>query len=224
MMNVFMKSSAASVTVAVGIVAAVCLLPATSSAFLTTFSNRPGFEAQGFVWANSNFQDFGTGFGYPGEPFTRGYVTYQSSQNLTWGSATPYTTTEPLIGNNYWTPVLADIATGPKFDMFGFDIGTYGSSPITITIYTDSNSYVYPNLTIADSQLGQLEFRGFVASAGEYFTGFRIETDLGNFYLPGITHVTVGITDIAPSINAVPEPSTVALLGLGGLLVWRRRK
>jgi len=214
----------------IGCMGLTILFAVPAGASLTTYSSRPTFNAQGTIAYNSDFTDFGTGFGFPSgytlfASFTRGDVTYRSQNNLTWGSGTGYTTTEPLIGNNYWTPILADIATGPQYSMFGFDIGTYNTSPITIEVFTSLGTYTYSSLTIANSALGLLEFRGFVASPGEYFTGFEISADYGSGNLPGITHVTLG--DAA----AVPEPSTfiagafLALpFGLQGIRWLRNRK
>ncbi len=187
---------------------------------MLTLGSRSTFNSTGTIDFNSNFQDFGTGFGFPGNPFTRGDVTYNSFDNLTWGSSTPYTTTETLIGNNFWTPILGSVATDPKYDMFGFDIGTYGASPITIKIFTDSAVYVYPSLTIANSQIGDLEFRGFIATDGEFITNFEIIADFGPGNLPGITNVAVGHS------NVVPEPASMVIWGIGVLgmgFVTRRR-
>ena len=199
-----------------------------AGASVITVNNEATFNGMGTIAFDSHFTDFGIVTQLPGPPFTRGDVTYHSEQNYAW--STFFTTTETLIGNNYWTPVLGDIATGPKYNMFGFDIGTYGPSPITITVFTNSGSFVYPSLTIANSAAGLLEFRGFVAS-GEYFTGFNITADNGCCErwkggwinnLPGITNVELGNTGTAP----IPEPASIALLGLGlaGLGFSRRKK
>ncbi len=197
--------------------ALVVLIPASSFASVIVISNVVTFDAQGAIAYDSNFDDFGTGFGFPGDPFTRGDVTYHSLNNLTWGSGTGYTTTQPLIGNNYWTPILGDIAAGPQYDMFGFDIGESGGSLITLTVFTNLGSYVYPSQAIASSPAGLLDFWGFVAT-GEYFTGFDITADSGAGNLPGITNVELGHTGDAP----VPEPASLLLLGTGLTACVRR--
>lgn len=63
-------------------------------------------------------------------------------------------------------------------------------------------------------------FEGFkTVGAGEYFTGFQIET-LGQGYLPGITNVEIGV-------SAVPEAETYVMLTAGlalmGVAARRRR-
>lgn len=200
-----------------------------AGASVITVNNEATFNGMGTIAFDSHFTDFGIVTQFPGTPFTRGDVTYNSVQNYAFCCGA-FTTTETLIGNNFWTPVLGDIARGPQYNMFGFDIGTYGPSPITITVFTNSGSFVYPSLTIANSAAGLLEFRGFVAS-GEYFTGFNITADNGCCErwkdgwinnLPGITNVELGNTGTAP----IPEPASIALLGLGlaGLGFSRRKK
>jgi len=106
--------------------------------------------------------------------------------------------------------------------MFGFDIGTYNPSPITISVFTNMGNYVYPSLTIANSPDGLLEFKGFIASPAEYFTGFSLVADNGGSNLPGITNVSLGNAGGAP----IPEPASLLLLGSGlaGLLAWRRKQ
>ncbi|MGA2173816.1 MAG: hypothetical protein ABSH38_02420 [Verrucomicrobiota bacterium] len=190
-------------------------------AAVSNTGNEAAFDASTTIAYDSFFDDFGTGFGWPGNPFTRGDVTYNSEQNLTWGDETPYTTTEPLIGDNYWTPIVGSIATGPQYSAFGFLIGNssfWGSSTITIDITTDLGTYVYPSLTIADSGKGQLQFEGYTASPGEYFTGFEIIVDNGRGgALPGITDVTLGSAGSAPDASSTCWLIGMASLGLGFL-------
>ena len=201
------------------------LIGEVARASITEFTDRSDFNLQGVIAYNSNFQDYpgiqkySIGFSSPGDPFSRGDVTYTSSENLVWGpdgigASGHYTTTEPLIGNNAYTPIQGVIATTPKYTMFGFDIGTFGSSPISITVYTNQNSYTYPGLTIANSVEGKLDFKGYSTSSGEYFTGFKIVADNGSGNLPGMTNVAVGNL-AAPA----PEPDTLFLMGIGACLV-----
>ncbi len=217
----FNESTAIRKSVLLMAVLGVFSLPSQSSASVTTYTDQSAFNSQGIIAYDSDFQDFGTDFGFPANPFTRGGVTYTSTENLTWGSATGYTTTKTLIGNNYYSPVTGDIsgniATATGYNMFGFNIGTFNTSPISITVNTNLTNYTYSGLTIADSNAGLLDYKGFIATTpGEYFTGFKIVADNGRDNLPGITNVAVG------NVTPVPVPGAVwlfasGLLGLGAL-------
>ncbi len=198
------------------LVTGLLVLSTTGAAIagVTTYSDRSLFEAQGGIAFNSNFQDYGgvaqdpAGYSFPGDPFSRGGVTYTSGQNMIIGPGTfGYTTTVPLMANLLWTPLTGDIATAPhQYTMFGFEIAeynlpNYGSSPITITVYTNNDDYTYSGLTVPNSSDGTLAFKGYIASSGEYFTAFQITADKGDYgYAPGITNVTLG--------SAAPEPGT----------------
>jgi hypothetical protein len=138
-----------------------------------------------------------------------------------YGDSTGYTTTQTLIGNNFWTPILGSIDQGPRYNSFGFDVGIDSSSPVTIELFTDVGTYTYAGLTVANTTLGHLQFEGYTASPGEYFTGFEIIADNGAGNLVGMTDVTLG-----NAASSVPDGgSAFALLGLGftSLLAIRRR-
>lgn len=203
-------------------IAAVVLAVASmsASAAVITYSDRASFDAQGTIVENSNFNDFGAGFNTPGTPFTRGSVTYVSADNLTVGAGTPYSIGQfqTVMSNNYWSPLTGSIAN--QFNLFGFDAAVT-SGPVDITVTTNLATYLFSGLTLPNGA-PDFAFEGFQATAaGEYFTGFRIDT-LGGGYLPGITNVALGNAS-----GAVPEPATAALLGLGLLgfgMARRRRK
>ena len=192
-----------------------------ASAGVASISDRSVFNAQGAIAYNSNFADFGAGFGFPGNPFTRGDVTYTSALNMTVGRGTTYSigNSQTVISNNSWSPITGTIAPARAYTLFGFDAAVT-SGPVDITITTNKNSYSFSGLTVPNGS-PNFAFEGFEATGtGEYFTAFAIYS-LGSGYLPGITNVAVGL------VNAVPEPETYAMLlaGLGVLgFMARRRK
>lgn len=202
--------------------AAAVLLATTGTAAcadVVFVGERGAFNALGAIAYNSNFDDFGAGFTLPGDRFTRGAVTYASDENLTVGAGTDFGigTLRTLMSNNYFTGLTGTIAPGYK--LFGFDAAV-SEGPVDITITTNQASYTFNGVALANG-VEALTFQGFQSTgAGEYFTGFRIDT-LGDGYLPGMTDVAVGI-------SPVPEPATGMLLlgGLGvlGLARWRKAK
>jgi len=181
------------------IIGAALLTTAHTQAALATYSSRSTFNSVGSIDQNSNFDDFGSGFSKPGDGFTRGDVTYVSAQNLVVGPSTGYAPVKNVMANNFWNPLQGSINGTPKYDMFGFDLGTFGGSPVAIQLFTsggqiitDVNAYGVEHVQIPDYANG-FAFEGFSLTGGEYFTGFSITSDWGNVgYLPGITDVTLG--------------------------------
>lgn len=193
-------------------VLAAALFSAESFANVTTFSSRSLFNAEGTIFQNSDFSSFSGigGFSFPGNPFTRGDVTYRSLDNLVVDScAYSIACQTPVITNNYWTPIVGSISTaGHQYNLFGFD-GAVTEGTLDITVTTNVRSYSYNRLAAGNGS-PDFTFFGFEASAGEYFTGFRIDS-LGSGMLPGMTNVSLGE---AGGASAVPEPSGFALAGL----------
>src|SRR3954451_3941426 len=167
-----------------------CSLPGTAG--VVTYSSRATFNSQGTIVFNSNFDDFyGTPFTNPGDPFTRGDVTYTSGANLGVGAGSPYSigNARGVMSYNFWSPITGDISTASTlYDLFGLDVAVT-SGPINITVNTNLNSYIFSGLTVADGS-PTFTFEGFQATGGEYFTGFMISTQ-GPGFLPGMIDVAV---------------------------------
>jgi len=187
---------------------------------LVTYSDQPIFDAQGIIAYNTSFT-CRAGFCLPGDPWTIGGVTYTSGSNLIIGPDVGYGNSVPLLTYDYWSPVPATIETSPGFNMLGFRLGTLGASSLmNITVDTNLTSYSFVNETVPNSDAG-LQFFGFVATGGEYLTGFTIASVNGRGSGPGITNVELGNAG-----NTAPEPSSVLLLassGLGLVGLLRRR-
>jgi hypothetical protein len=81
------------------------------------------FNAAGTIVYDSNFNDFGSGFSLPGDPFTRGGVTYTSTQNVITGNMSGYSPIVNLMTDNYWSPVTGTLDSSAQYNMFGFDLG-----------------------------------------------------------------------------------------------------
>jgi hypothetical protein len=204
--------------------AAVVLPAIRLDAGLITYSDRATFNAQGTIAFNSNFDDFSSGFSYPGTPYTRGDVAYSSTENLVTGTGTGYAPIRNVMTNNWWSPVQGTIATGTtQYDLFGFDIGVLSRQDrISFSINTNLGSYNFPLLTIANGS-SSMDFFGFATTGlGEYFTGFELTAEFGNGSLPGVTDVALGVqAEAAPT----PEPASMALLAMGGgLLAFGRKR
>lgn len=197
-----------------------------ASASIITYSSNTPILTDNSVTYTSNFNDYAPGNFYsPGNIFTRGGVTYTSGSNMIVGSGVYINNTGlSLMFCSNWSPLTGTISTtsSTTYDKFGFDIGQFGDSPITINLTTNLNTigYTYSGLTIVNAVAGNLQYLGYQASAGEYFTGFSIIADNGGQKAAGITNVTVATSGSAPT----PEPSTWALLGIGALLAAFRLK
>ena len=192
-----------------------------ASASVITITDRSVFNAQGVIAYNSNFQDYGTmpqdspGKGFPGTPFFRGDVIYNSAKNQIVEPAPGF---QNLMTDYDGTPLLAYIKPHTTYNMLGFDISQYGNTPVTITVFTNKNSYIYPGLTLPRMEDGLLGFTGYIASSGEFFTGFRLDAD------KGLYDHAAGITNVAVGNSPAPEPATLVLMCIGGLLVAFRLK
>ena len=103
-------------------------------------------------------------------------------------------------------------------------IGNFDGTELLVQIggYTDlaaANRFTWPTGASGDAGTvggGEIEIGGIDVS------GYSLW--LGNGYVPGGAGVWTGAIDLTGSIDFVPAPGALALLGLGGLAARRRRK
>ena len=201
----------------------ICLANATP----TLFTDRTAFTSQGVIAENYGFEDITVTISYfPGQPWDTHGVTYNSTSNIIFGpSSTVYVPLSNILANNNWTPLTGSINN--PYTMFGFDlgiiVGNFGTAgKLDLSITTNLATYAYNGLVVPNVNTKVMDFYGFVAGAGEFFTNFNIaiEPYSGSFpyYGPAIDNVTLG------TAGAVPIPGAVWLLGSGllGLGGWRR--
>ncbi len=192
-----------------------------ANASLTQYTDRSSLTAQGVIDINSNFLDYSTGINIiPNNSITRDGVSYYQVNGII-GPTSGITKTEQILAGQY---IFGDTTTSSQshYNIFGADIAQYHGTPITITIYTDKNTYTDSSDWVSNMNTGHLSFRGGVLS-GEYIKGFSIKAD--NAYNGVDDTAGVGITNLTLGHSPAPEPSTYALMGIGGLLlVFRLRK
>jgi hypothetical protein len=191
---------------------------------LLTYTDQALFNAQGTILRDSNFNDFGTGVSFPGDPFKRGGVTYTSGANVIEGTGTSYAPVENMMFYNYFTPLTATIKSG--YNMLGADFGVLSldgsNSLVDITVFT-SNGHVheFDGLPVSYASTG-LTFLGAIETIpGVYITGFSVATENGPGWAAGLTNVELGV--------ATPEPASITLLVLGcfafgGFSLYRRHR
>ncbi len=210
-----------NVVFAAALVLSLACSSSMATATLISYSDRATFELQGAIAYNYGYEDFGTGYSFPGNPWTSHGVTYTTGRNLIVGTGTGFPISNVFI-DIFLTPLTANIETGPQYDMFGLDLSYLRSfSLLTFTAYTNLDTYVFSGLSVPNVG-SAMDFYGFIAGSEEYFTGFRLDA-AGGGSGPAIDNVTLGSASQGATI---PEPASLLLLGAGlsSLVLMRKRR
>ena len=157
---------------------------------------RAEFENSAQITHHNDYESFGGGFSFPGDPWENDGVVYKTGNNLIVGPQTFYQPISNVFCYNFWTPVQADVlGSAQQLDMIGFDIAIIGrNDPIDVRIITNLDSYEFNDLSLQNWNAGS-DFFGFKApSSGEYITGLYIKSN-GSGSAPCIDNVTLGISD-----------------------------
>jgi hypothetical protein len=181
----------------------------SANAAVTEFTSNAAFDAAGTILQTTNFDAYPTSdITFVSNPFSVGALTFTSGDNLIVGTNSGYANTRNLLAYNFWSPMSGTIDTAAGYDLFGFQLGMIGAvSDVTVTLFTNLGSYVMAPYSPINSSEG-LQFLGFQAGAGEYFTGFTLASAQGTGSAPGTTDFELGVA-------GVPEPDAWALMILG---------
>lgn len=188
-----------------------------SSAYanVTMVATQAAFSSLGTITQNTNFDAYSHG-SHPGSNFTVGAFTFvpgPEGENIISGTGLGFP--RNLLTDEFVQGTMIQISGNSN--LFAFNTANFlGAGNATFNIATNLGSYVFTEaVPIGDSEF---RFFGFEAGAGEYFTSVNVSGE----HQTGFTDVQAGNTR---AVTTVPEPASLALLGLGiAALVNNRRK
>jgi hypothetical protein len=186
-------------------IALATLTVGSAKASVTEFTSNAAFDAAGTIVQTTNFDAYSASTPVA-NPFSVGDLTFTSGENVIVTPDAGYSNTRNLLAYDSWSPMSGTIdAAG--YDLFGFDLGMLGqTSDVTLTLTTNLGSYALGPIATINASQG-LQFLGFEASAGEYFTGFALAST-ASMSAPGTTDFELGVA-------GVPEPDAWALMIMG---------
>jgi F5/8 type C domain/PEP-CTERM motif len=135
---------------------------------------------------------------------------YSAYTQLTWTVTLTLGSTNTLSGFHLWNENEDTLPADRR-----------GSSNYTVSVSTDGSLFTpitaspTPFLQASGLSSYQGDDYSFTSPVSASYVRFTIASDYGSIY--------GGLSEIR-FIEAIPEPSTFMLLGLGGLLVWRRAR
>jgi hypothetical protein len=213
----------------------------------TQFSNRAAFETAaasgGTTLTTETFNSFtqDTPFKKASPPVVAGPLTISeygpntTHDNVNSIDVSPFefsgifatdTTPYALVGVSADDGLGVDFAVQILFNSpvsaFGADFRDIDSGPSEGAKFTLLGTTPATTINLPDNFLSTTQFFGFVANAGETFTGLTITA---RFFEPS-TREVLGIDNVtlASQSTGVPEPAAGAILALGCAALLRRRR
>jgi hypothetical protein len=181
------------------------------NAAVIQIGSQSAFSASGTIVQNTNWDSFGSGYFFPGSPYTVGDLTFiQGGQNLIGGTGTSYDLARNLFTDNL---VLGTTALSANtYDLFGLNAGNFlNDGTTTFTVTTNLGTYTFNDTVLSAVNQAPLTFFGYQATGGEYFTSIQWSS-------PSAT----GITDIQLG-NTTNVPGPLPVLGAAAAFSYSRK-
>lgn len=179
---------------------------------------NPGVTTYTDTTATGQWNNVSGWSGIAGETYTGSGTTTERANTGTYGGKITYWTPDGRTDGGVLQVTSHTIAAGEEFTLTFYHASTFGDAPLNYSLFYGDETQIISTAsnTVTSPDFVELTLTGAAtaAMAGQSL-GILFDTPTNGFSV---------IDDVSLSF-VVPEPSSAALLGLGGLaLVMRRRK